>query len=97
MYNKARDRDNARESITNDTVDLPINKFCFNCMQNSSTIPKLEKKVDDIVISVSYDRRSKKRFVSLLTCHVEGLHDPKYDQLTTSTDREGSGFTELPL
>lgn len=59
MYDKAKDRDNAQQSIIDESPNQLIKNSCSNCKQHSSTLPKLEMKVDEILILVSYDGLSQ--------------------------------------
>jgi hypothetical protein len=60
MHNQMKPRDSAPQSSTDEIPDQSINKSCVHCKQHSSTLPKLDKKVDDMLISVSYDEWSQK-------------------------------------
>lgn len=59
MCNKTKDRDGAQESNVDESPDQSKNNTCINCKQHSSTLPKLEMKVDEILILVSYDGLSQ--------------------------------------
>ena len=59
MYDKAKDRDNAQQSIIDESPNQLINNSCINCKQHSSPLPKLEMKVDEILVLVSYDGLSQ--------------------------------------
>ncbi|KAG9765702.1 hypothetical protein KCU73_g304, partial [Aureobasidium melanogenum] len=49
----AKDRDNAQQSIIDETPNQLMKNSCISCKQHSSTLPKLEMKVDEILILVS--------------------------------------------
>jgi len=59
MYDKAKNRDNAQQFIIDETPNQLMKNSCINCKQHGSTLPKLEMKVDEILILVSYDGLSQ--------------------------------------